>query len=203
MSVPHPVPRRYGEPTAFHSMPVPKNPTASASCTLPAETCAVARARAFARDRLAAWHLGEESAEAAGVVVSEFVTNSVRHSGAQDVTLRLARCMSHLWIEVVDTGVWRSPTGSEENGLAEGGRGIRLVDALSQRSGVHRTQHGTHAWALLPDAPATCRRPDRSLAGYPSSWRGRRGGWAVRLPCGGGGNVETGLFSGFSAFRAG
>ncbi|GGY50309.1 ATP-binding protein [Streptomyces djakartensis] len=147
-------------------MPSPENFTASASCTLPAETRAVARARAFARDRLAAWHLGDETAEAAGVVVSEFVTNSVRHSGAHNVTLRLARCMSHLWIEVVDTGVWRNPTGSDENGLAEGGRGIWLVDALSQRSGVHRTRHGTHAWALLPDAPVACERPDRSLAGH-------------------------------------
>lgn len=140
-------------------MPRPRNPTASACCTLPAETRAVAKARAFARDRLTAWQLADETAEAAGVIVSELVTNTVRHSGAHDVTLRLARCVSHLWIEVVDTGVWRNPTASEENSRAEGGRGLWLVQALSQWSGVHHAQHGTHAWALLPDASPRTRAP--------------------------------------------
>jgi anti-sigma regulatory factor (Ser/Thr protein kinase) len=131
----------------------------------------VARARAFARDRLAAWHLAAETAEAASVVVSELVTNTVRHSGARDVTLRLARCVSHLWIEVVDTGVWRHPEASEHNGLAEGGRGFRLIEALSQFSGVHPTPHGTHAWALL-DASTT---GGSSGAGEPRAVRRRSG----------------------------
>ncbi|MGW0990093.1 ATP-binding protein [Streptomyces sp. NPDC002486] len=171
----HPVPHRHAAaPTAPHSGPLPDNPSASASCTLPAEKRAVATARAFARDRLTAWRLGDETAETASVVVSEYVTNSVQHSGAHHVTLRLACCESHLWIEVVDAGVWQNRTGPEENGLAECGRGFWLVEALSQRSGVHHTQHGTTAWALLPHAPATCERPDRSLAGRTGTGTGSR-----------------------------
>lgn len=150
----HPVPRGIPRPAVPQQVPRPGDTTAAACCTLPAETRAVARARAFARDRLAAWHLTDETAEAASVVVSEFVTNTVTHSGARDVTLRLARCVSHVWIEVVDTGVWRHPANAGDD-LSEDGRGLGLVAAMSEGFGVHRTGAGTHAWARLT-APTAC-----------------------------------------------
>ncbi|GAA1422560.1 hypothetical protein GCM10009601_24280 [Streptomyces thermospinosisporus] len=158
-SVLHSVRRRIAgaavrHPLAMLPAPRPGNPTTAACCTLPAETRAVARARAFARERLAAWRLADDTAEAASLIVSEFVTNSVMHSGAGDVTLRLARCcVSHLWIEVVDAGVWRIRAGSKANDLAEGGRGLALVAAMSEAFAVHHTRDGTRAWALLT-APA-------------------------------------------------
>ncbi|MDN0201281.1 ATP-binding protein [Streptomyces sp. S.PNR 29] len=143
------------DPTTRDAVHRPRNATAYACCTLPTETQAAARARAFARARLAAWELGGEVAEEAGLVVSEFVTNAVRHSGSPRVTLRLARCPAHLWIEVCDTGVWRAPAGPQDDGVAEGGRGFWLVEALAERCGIHRESDGTRVWALIRHAPST------------------------------------------------
>lgn len=130
-------------------------PSALASCTLPAAEQAVSRARAFTKARLAAWRVGDEVAYAARVIVSELVTNTIRHSGSTDVRLRLAHSRSTVRIEVLDKGLWRVPDrpGQGED-IAEGGRGLHLVEALSQRHGVHRTPTGTRAWALLPETPS-------------------------------------------------
>ncbi|MFC5637172.1 ATP-binding protein [Streptomyces bullii] len=127
----------------------PRDATAYACCTLPAETQAAARARAFTRARLAQWEMSGAVEETAGLVVSELVTNAVRHSGSPQATLRLARCPSHLWIEVRDTGVWRAPADPEYDDAAEGGRGLWLVEVLAERYGVHRAPDGTCVWALI------------------------------------------------------
>jgi len=122
-------------------------------CTLPAEEWAVPRARSFTKGHLAAWRIGDEVAEAARLVVSELVTNTVRHSGSAEVRLRLARCRTQVRIEVSDSGHWRPPTPPPRcDDMAEGGRGFDLVNAVAQRSGVHSTPSGTCAWALLPES---------------------------------------------------
>lgn len=148
-------PHQRGDPTTRDAVPGPRDATAFACCTLRTETQAAAHARAFTRARLAEWELDGEVAEAAGLVVSELVTNAVRHSGSHQATLRLARCPSHLWVEVCDTGTWQAPAGTEDNGVAEGGRGFWLVEALSERFGVHGTSAGTCVWALIRRGPST------------------------------------------------
>ncbi|MBT2369144.1 ATP-binding protein [Streptomyces sp. ISL-10] len=120
---------------------------------LPAEEWAVPRARSFTQGHMAAWRIGDEVADAARLVVSELVTNTVRHSGSAEVRLRLARSRSQVRIEVFDSGRWRPPAPPPQEGdMAEGGRGFDLVDAVAQRCGVHSTPSGTCAWALLPDS---------------------------------------------------
>lgn len=151
----HRGPHQRGDPATRDAVSRPRDATAYACCTLRTEVRAAARARAFARDRLSEWELGGEAEEAAGVVISELVTNAVRHSGSSQATLRLARCPSHLWIEVCDTGMWRAPAGPEDSGVAEGGRGFRLVEALSEQCGVHRAPEGTCVWALIRRGPST------------------------------------------------
>ncbi|MER6612235.1 ATP-binding protein [Streptomyces xantholiticus] len=126
---------------------------AIAVCTLPAEEWAVPRARSFTKGHLTAWRIGDEVAEAARLVVSELVTNTVRHSGSAEVRLRLARSRTQVRIEVVDSGRWRPPAPPPRCGdMAEGGRGFDLVDAVARRYGVHSTPSGTCAWALLPES---------------------------------------------------
>jgi anti-sigma regulatory factor (Ser/Thr protein kinase) len=117
---------------------------------LPAEESAVSQARAFAEAHLAAWRIDGETSDATRLAVSEFVTNSVCHSGSADVTLRLVRCGSQVGVEVVDSGVWRDPDPSDPgDDIAEGGRGLAMVSVLARWFGLHRTSFGTCAWALL------------------------------------------------------
>ncbi|MGP3922972.1 ATP-binding protein [Streptomyces sp. 8N616] len=147
------------------TVPRPEHPRAMAFCALPAEDWAVHRARSFARAQLMAWRTGDDLAESARIIVTEFVTNAVRHSGAADVSVRLAHAPPEVWIEVFDGGRWRPAPGPSVPGpsvpgmdldadLAECGRGFPLVDALARRYGVHVTPHGTCAWALLVTPPA-------------------------------------------------
>lgn len=121
-----------GDPTTRDAVSHPRDATAYACCTLPTEMRAAARARAFTRARLAEWEMSGEVEETAGVVVSELVINAVRHSGSPQATLRLAGCPSHLWIEVCDTGMWRAPADPAYDDAAEGGRGLWLVEALTE-----------------------------------------------------------------------
>ncbi|QTD98185.1 ATP-binding protein [Streptomyces cyanogenus] len=139
--------------------PRPQHPSALAVCALPAEEEAVSQARAFVGVQLTAWRIGEEVVDAARLVVSEFVTNTVRHSPSADVSLRLTRSRAGVWIEVFDSGTWRPPaTGGPYDDLSEGGRGLMLVQALSRQCGVHRTAYGTCAWATMPEHPPGGRR---------------------------------------------
>ncbi|MFD0008418.1 ATP-binding protein [Streptomyces sp. NPDC127178] len=69
--------------------------------------------------------------------------------------MRLARCPSRLWIEVCDTAMWRALAGTEDNGVTEGGRGFWLVEALSERFGVHGASAGPCVWALIRREPST------------------------------------------------
>ncbi|MFF3248785.1 ATP-binding protein [Streptomyces sp. NPDC002870] len=133
----------------------PARRSALACCTLPTSEQAVSRARAFTKARLAAWRVGDEVADAARVIVSELVTNTIRHSGSPDVSIRLAHSCSTVRIEVLDKGLWRVPDQPRQGeDVAEGGRGLHLVGALSQLHGVHRTPTGTRVWALLPETPS-------------------------------------------------
>ncbi|QKV96106.1 ATP-binding protein [Streptomyces sp. NA02950] len=131
-------------------------PFALACLTLPAEERAVSQARKFTTVELTAWRITEEVADAARLVVTEFVTNTVRHSGSTEVRLRLTRSRSTVWIEVYDSGLWQPPAASSgpDDDLAESGRGFHLVDAVSRRCGVHRSPSGTCAWAMLPESPS-------------------------------------------------
>lgn len=89
----------------------------------------------------------------AQLLVSELVTNSVRHSGASagdGVVVRVELTPSMLRIEVEDPGrggVIGPGAGDGERG---GGFGLNLVQALSERWGVERVAvGGTRVWAQL------------------------------------------------------
>ncbi|MFI5684405.1 ATP-binding protein [Streptomyces sp. NPDC051636] len=161
-------PRHHGAAAPDAREPRPQHPSALAVCALPAEEGAVSQARAFAGAQLTAWRIGEEVVDAARVVVSEFVTNTVRHSGSADVSLRLTRSRADVWIEVFDSGTWHPPaTGTPYDDLAEGGRGLMMVEALSRQCGVHRTAYGTCSWATLSEHPPGGRRAGTKMRRAP------------------------------------
>ncbi len=119
--------------------------------TLPMASHSVRVAREAARDALAAWRLASLQ-ETAVLLVSELVTNALRHARGNDaITLELEAAGTWLRIEVQDADPrWpqpRTPAGFDASGF-----GFVLVDALAGKWGVRETGTGKAVWAEL-DAP--------------------------------------------------
>jgi anti-sigma regulatory factor (Ser/Thr protein kinase) len=115
----------------------------SAHLPLGALPTAVPCARRYARVILGEWSLAA-LADPAELIVSELVTNSVQATTDKDgqprygeaglpvVHLRLASDHARVLVEVWD-GVPRAPAGRQARLDEEGGRGLALVEALSDR----------------------------------------------------------------------
>ncbi|MFF1793666.1 ATP-binding protein [Kitasatospora sp. NPDC058263] len=89
------------------------------------------------------------------VIISEFVSNVVQHSGSSDVTVKLVFGARSLSVAVRDTGQWVQPKPQQEE-TAEGGRGTRLCRRLPcvlAAGRHHPARGGTVAWAHLTTAP--------------------------------------------------
>ncbi|HZG03417.1 MAG TPA: SpoIIE family protein phosphatase [Streptomyces sp.] len=112
---------------------------------LPAEPRSVARARDLACRQLAAWELDDLS-DTAELLVSELVTNALRH-GEGDIRLRLLLDRT-LVCEVWDTNLVQ-PRRRRARDTDEGGRGLQLVDLLSAGWGSRRTPRGKIVWFEL------------------------------------------------------
>lgn len=116
--------------------------------TLPAVSHSVRLSRYATRAVLTAWQLGHVD-EAATLLVSELVTNAVRHARGTDViTVDLHAGRTWLRIEVQDTDRhWPQPRIPD--GFDESGFGFILVDALASSWGVRETEAGKAVWAEL------------------------------------------------------
>src|SRR4051794_37069483 len=85
------------------------------------------------------------------LLVSELVTNSVRHSSVQSsdiVHMHVAVTESTLRVEVADPGEGFEPKARDADRTRPGGWGLYLVDQLSDRWGVVRDQF-TRVWFEL------------------------------------------------------
>ncbi len=116
-----------------------------ATWELPAEPAAVRRARGLVRDRLARWDL-DHMAHPTMLLVSELVTNAIRHAGGR-LTRRLIR-EGGLVCEVFDSSDGRPRVRHRDDGddMAESGRGLQVVGRLARRWGVRRTAGGKVVW---------------------------------------------------------
>ncbi|MEW2296439.1 SpoIIE family protein phosphatase [Streptomyces sp. NPDC006743] len=110
----------------------------------------VGRARAAVREQVHAWGLGR-LADPAGLLVSELVTNAVRHSHARPVALRLVRADT-LLCEVEDDD-HDLPVLLSAGPADEAGRGLRVVSALAREWGTSRTRTGKTVWCELSLPP--------------------------------------------------
>jgi anti-sigma regulatory factor (Ser/Thr protein kinase) len=124
------------------------------------QPCSAMAARDFTRAALRDWGTGELFADAA-LVISELVTNAIRHGlGAQPesrvadgrIELVLLLVAGALVCLVTDPSP-EAPALLESDYTAERGRGLRIVDGLSSRWGWTPLGDGCKAvWAALPVA---------------------------------------------------
>ncbi|MFD5567770.1 ATP-binding SpoIIE family protein phosphatase [Streptomyces cadmiisoli] len=117
-----------------------------AAWRLAREPAEVGRARAAVREQLHTWGLAG-LADNAELMVSELVTNAVRHSGRRLVELRLVRADT-LLCEVDDDG-HDLPTLLSAGPDDEAGRGLRVVSTLAREWGASRTSAGKTVWFEL------------------------------------------------------
>lgn len=118
----------------------------------------VGRARRLLAQHLGAWGM-PQLADAAEVVLSELVTNSVRHARSPQghlIGTRFERLACGVRIEVHDANE-RKPERREASADAEFGRGLVLVDALTggQWGVSDRDGPGKMLWAICADDGTT------------------------------------------------
>ncbi|MFZ3495403.1 SpoIIE family protein phosphatase [Streptomyces sp. 5.8] len=121
-----------------------------ATWVLDADPAVVGDARRLVLDQLTAWDL-DELAFSTELIVSELVTNSIRHAGGQ-VRLRLIRADT-LTCEVSDSSNTQ-PRMRRARSEEEGGRGLYIVAQLSHRWGSRYTVGGKTVWSEQALPPA-------------------------------------------------
>jgi serine phosphatase RsbU (regulator of sigma subunit)/anti-sigma regulatory factor (Ser/Thr protein kinase) len=121
-------------------------PDKVATWEFPSTPEAVAQARDAASEQLARWGL-EETAFATEIIVSELVTNVVKHATGP-IRLRLI-CEGSLICEVGDD-CSAYPRLRRAHASDEGGRGLLLVAQLSRRWGTRPSDGGKIIWADQP-----------------------------------------------------
>ncbi|MFF3462179.1 SpoIIE family protein phosphatase [Streptomyces sp. NPDC002619] len=119
------------------------SPSQVASWTLRDDQSAVRTARTLAARQLTEWGL-EDLQDATKLIVSELVTNAIRH-GTGQIGLRLIRHQV-LTCEVSDTDAF-APRPCRARTTDENGRGLFLVTKLSRRWGSRSISGGKVVWA--------------------------------------------------------
>ncbi|MFE2101490.1 SpoIIE family protein phosphatase [Streptomyces sp. NPDC059468] len=112
---------------------------------------AVRHARRFTRRTLRTWGVAADTMDTALLVVSELVTNALVHTDGQ-VRLDLSLVNHRLRLAVADASP-RSPLKNTNVGWeATGGRGILLVEAVSEAWGTVPVSGGKQVWAdIVPE----------------------------------------------------
>jgi anti-sigma regulatory factor (Ser/Thr protein kinase) len=87
------------------------------------------------------------------LLVTELITNAVRHGGAgpdRPLRLELARRDGRIRVEVVDEGTHFEAPPRPVDGDSAGGWGLFLVDRIAERWGVCPASAGTCVWFEVP-----------------------------------------------------
>ncbi|MGC5562568.1 ATP-binding protein [Streptomyces sp. FR-108] len=117
--------------------------------TLPCEEASASAARRLVRTALIAWGLGD-LADDSCVIVSELVTNSLDHTRSRNIQVTVSRPTAR-WVRVavVDKAPRALPAMRTASASDTGGRGLVVVEALSDRWGTDLLGWGKRVWAEL------------------------------------------------------
>jgi serine phosphatase RsbU (regulator of sigma subunit)/anti-sigma regulatory factor (Ser/Thr protein kinase) len=124
------------------------SPSRHATYTVAPEPQAPGRARRWLRDLLQAWQVDDSVADTAALCLSELATNALLHAGTHahvDVDLTDER----LLVTVTDFGSRGTITRAEGPGLASRGRGLNLVESITDAWATEPVSHGTRVWFEL------------------------------------------------------
>ena len=126
------------------------------------------RAPAKARDRVSRLRSSlEPRFDDVLLVVSELVTNSVRHSSStRPIKMLVQISGSRIRLEVSDRGSGFEPLHS----MGGGGLGLMIVDRIAASWGVH-TNGSCTVWVEISKLPQMATGPDSSLDQSPARFR--------------------------------
>jgi serine/threonine-protein kinase RsbW len=135
--------------TGPHTWPWVGESSRARQLTLAATARAVGLARRATHEALVSWQAAHAE-ETATLLVSELVTNAVRHAetGGSALVLRLETAGSWLRIEVHDADP-RVPEPRTPDRLDGSGFGFVLIEALADNWGVREAAIGKAVWAEL------------------------------------------------------
>ncbi|MGW1591346.1 SpoIIE family protein phosphatase [Streptomyces sp. NPDC002386] len=117
---------------------------------LPAATEAAPMARDTVRHQMKRWHIDDETAYTAELLVSELVGNAVRY-GEPPLSLRLILDRV-LTCEVSDAAM-SAPHVRHARTVDETGRGLFIITSLARNWGTRYHEDGKTVWAELPADP--------------------------------------------------
>jgi len=83
------------------------------------------------------------------LLVTELVSNSVRHAQSETVVLRVLVARTSVLTEVTDEGPGFDPTDAGAPGTDDSGWGLFLVERLADRWGVNQASDVTKVWFEL------------------------------------------------------
>jgi anti-sigma regulatory factor (Ser/Thr protein kinase) len=118
----------------------------SGTVPLPYGAAAPGAGRRLVRERLAGWGL-DALVDPLLLLVSEAVTNAVLHTSGP-VALGVDRRGSGVLVRVVDASAVL-PARRRPSTTATTGRGVAMLDDLSDEWGVHRLEVGKVVWFLV------------------------------------------------------
>ena len=130
----------------------PANPANGLDRVLARKFRADSHAPGRARSALGALNetLEERTAEDVRLLVSELVTNSLRHTGTSEIELEVWRSQGTVRVEVADRGAGFAVPDEPQPGQASGW-GLFMVDRLANRWGVD-SNDSTRVWFELDRA---------------------------------------------------
>jgi anti-sigma regulatory factor (Ser/Thr protein kinase) len=126
------------------------------SIGVPHERTGVRQARHAFADQIAAAGVEGEARDDAMLVLSELVSNAVKHAAplpSGEITVRWSLDDEVLHIEITDGGASTRPRAGVAALSALGGRGLDIVRTVSRHWGVTEGDGSVTVWAEVPRTP--------------------------------------------------